>query len=161
MCAIGLLMLAGTAIQAGGAIMQGNQQAALAEAQAQAQEQAALADARASDFEVMQETRKQGLLSANARAQVGASGVALAGSPTEVLTSNAGQAAFDIQAIQYGSQLRRGQMLDQAAISRFSGKQAKQAGYIAGASALTSGMSKLYDPDRAVLLGSPFNNIFA
>ncbi|MFI0847787.1 hypothetical protein [Mesorhizobium sp. IMUNJ 23232] len=113
---------------------------------------------------MMQETRKQGLLSANARAQVGASGLALAGSPTEVLTTNAGQAALDIQAIQYGSQLRRNNMRDQAAISRFSGRQAKIAGYIDGASALTSGMSKMYDPSRteydpsrAVIFGlSPF-----
>jgi hypothetical protein len=154
MCTIALLLAGvGTAVSAAGSVMQGNQQAAMAEAQAKAQEQQALADARASDFEIMQESRKQELVAANARAQVGASGVAFQGSPTSVLTANAGQASLDIAAIRYGSQLRQNNMRDQAAITRFSGQQAKKAGLFNAGSAIVSGLSNMYDPNRAVKFG--------
>lgn len=147
------LSIAGAGMSAAGSIMQGNQQAAMAEAQAQALEQQKKAEAQASAFEQQQERRKQELQLASARAQVGASGVALAGSPTEVLTANAAQGQLDIEAIQYGSTLRQNNLGTQAGISRFQGKQAKQAGIIGAASNLVSGISNIYDPNRAVKFG--------
>jgi hypothetical protein len=109
------------------AIAQGNQQAQMAEMQAKADEQQAQADARASAYEQQQERKKQELLQANARAQVGASGVALQGSPSAVLAANAKQGQMDIEAIRYGSQLRQSNLGTQASISRYSGQQAKTA----------------------------------
>lgn len=157
MCSILALGIAGTAISAFGSIAQGVQQQQMANMQAKAYEQQAQADAQASAYEAQQERRRQNLLAANARAQVGASGVALSGSPTEVLTANARQGALDIEAIRYGSQLRQNSLKTQADISRFSGKQAKTAGFINAGSNLVSGLSNLYDPNRAVKFGrSPF-----
>lgn len=150
---ITMLAIAGAGINAAGSIMQGNQQQAMAEAQAKALEQQALADQQASAFEQQQERRKQELQLANARAQVGASGVGFAGSPTEVLAANAGQGQLDIEAIQYGSMLRQNNLGTQAGISRFQGKQAKQAGFINAASGLVSGISNLYDPNKSVKFG--------
>jgi hypothetical protein len=147
---IGLL---GAGLNAAGSLMQGSQQAAMAEAQAKALEQQAKADQQASAYEQQQERRKQELIQANARAQVGASGVGFAGSPTAVLTENAGRGQLDIEAIQYGSRLRQNNLGTQAEISRFQGKQAKQAGFINAASGLVSGISNLYDPNRAVKFG--------
>lgn len=155
MCSISLVLgLVGTAVSVAGSVAAGNQQQALAEAQAQALEQSKEADQKASAFEQMQERRKQDLAQANARAQVGASGVGFQGSPAAVLTANAGQGQLDIEAIQYGSHLRQNNLTTQAGITRLQGKQAKQAGIINGISAGISGISNLFDPNKAIKFGS-------
>jgi len=148
-----MLTIASAGISAAGSVMQGNQANAMADAQAKALEQQAQADQQASAFEQQQERRKQELIAANARAQVGASGVAFSGSPTEVLVANAGTGQLDIEAIQYGSRLRQNNLGTQASISRFQGKQAKQAGFINAASSLVTGVSNLHDPNKAVKFG--------
>lgn len=155
MCTL-VLGLIGTAISAVGSIAQGQQAAASADAQARAYEQQAVADQQAAAFEGQRERRRQELLQANARAQVGASGVALSGSPSEVLAANAREGELDIQAIRYSSQLRQNNLRTQADISRFQGKQAKTAGYINAASSVVSGLSNLYDPNRSVKFSNPF-----
>jgi hypothetical protein len=50
--------------------------------------------------------------------------------------------------MRYGSQLRSDALNTQAGISQFSGKQAKQAGYIAGASTLLSGVGSAVRMDQ-------------
>src|SRR5882757_9797180 len=104
MCTLALL---GTVLSVGGALVEGQQQKQMADYQARAYEQQAQADAQSAAFEQGQERHKQDLLQAQARAQAGASGVGIAGSPTEVLAANARQGQLDIKAIQYGSQLRQ------------------------------------------------------
>lgn len=156
MCVAAISMITGvigTAVSMAGAVASGNQQAAMAEYQAKAIEQQRDADGQASAFEQQQELRRQELQMANARAQVGASGVGFSGSPTEVFKANASQGALDIAAIQYGSALRQNNMTTQAGISRFQGKQAKQAGYMNAASSFVSGISNLFDPNKAVKFG--------
>ncbi|RUZ74072.1 hypothetical protein EN947_25550, partial [Mesorhizobium sp. M7A.F.Ca.US.003.02.2.1] len=100
-----------------------------------------------------QERYKQDLLLGQARAQAGASGVGLSGSPTEVLAANARQGQLDLGAMLYGSRLRQNNLNTQAAISRFSGKQAATASIFNAGSALVGGLSKIYDPTKAVSLG--------
>ncbi|RVD62508.1 MULTISPECIES: hypothetical protein [unclassified Mesorhizobium] len=150
MCTIALL---GIGLSVGGALMQGQQEKQMADMQAKAYEQQAQADAQASTFEQSQEKHKQDLLAANGRAQVGASGVAVAGSPTEVLAANARQNQLDLKAIQYGSALRQNNLNTQASISRFSGKQAVGASIIKAGSNLVSGITNLYDPKKAFGIG--------
>ncbi|TPJ76887.1 hypothetical protein FJ422_29710 [Mesorhizobium sp. B2-6-3] len=154
MCTFALLSFAGTAISTVGAVASGAQQQQMANMQAKAYEQQARADAQASAFEASQEKHKQQLLQAQARAAVGASGVAVAGSPSEVLAANARQNQLDLKAIQYGSTLRQNNLNTQASISRFSGKQAMGASLINAGSTLVSGISNLYDPKKAVRFGS-------
>lgn len=153
-----LLTAVGTGVSVAGSLMQGNQQEAMAEAQAKAYEQQAKAEQQASSFEQQQERRKQELQLSSARAQVGASGVGFAGSPSAVLSSNAGQGQLDIAAIQYGSTLRQNNLGTQASISRFQGKQAKQASIINAGSSFISGVSSLYDPKKSAKFGG---SIFA
>ncbi len=143
MCTLTLLTIAGTAISAGGALAQGQQAQQAADMQAKAYQQQAQADAQASAYEQQRERHKQDLLQAAARAQVGASGVGLKGSPTEVLAANAREGQLDIAAIRYGSQLRQNGLQTQGQIAQYSGKQAKTASYIAGADALASGMKSI------------------
>lgn len=150
------LTIAGTAISAGGSLMQGQQAAAAAEAQAQATEQQRQAEQQASAFEAAQEYRKQQLQLSNARAQVGASGVGFAGSPTSVLTASAGQAQLDLEAIRYGSTLRQNTLTTQAGISRMEGRAARTASFINAGSAVVGGVSRGLE-QRAVRLGrNPF-----
>ncbi len=131
----------------------------MAEAQAKAYEAQAESAQKSGAFSAMQTRHQQALDQAHARAQVGASGVAFQGSPTEVLTANAGQQELDAQAILYGSQLQQSQLYSQADISRFSGQQAQAAGYIGAASGFISGISSLYDPYKSTSLGgNPFGN---
>jgi hypothetical protein len=146
------LQLAGTAVSAAGQIAQGKNAELMGNLQQQAYNQQADAVGKASTFEQMQERRKQELAQSNARAQVGASGVGFAGSPTEVLAANAGQNELDIAAIQYGSTLKQSQLRTQGAIAAYQGQQGKQAGYIGALGTTISGLGK------AVQIGvSPFN----
>ncbi|RWD44651.1 hypothetical protein [Mesorhizobium sp.] len=150
MCTLALI---GTALSVGGALVEGQQSRQMADYQAKAHELQARADAQAAAFEQGQERHKQDLLLSQARAQAGASGVAMAGSPTEVLAANARQGQLDIKAIQYGSQLRQNNLTTQAAISRFSGRQAAASIFKAGGN-LVSGLSGIYDPSKAVTFGN-------
>lgn len=146
------LTLAGTAVSAAGSIAQGNSAKELAGFQAAAYEQQARAQQNTSAFEQLQARRKQDLAASQGRADVGASGLAITGSPTEVLVENAGQGELDIAAIQYGSTLKQNQLRTQGKISIFSGEQAQKAGYIAGVSTLLTGAGK------AIQMGvSPFS----
>ena len=158
MCTLALL---GTAISAGGALMQGVQQQQLANYQAKAYEQQAQADAQSAAFEQRQERHKQDLLEAQARAQAGASGVGLAGSPTEVLAANARQGQTDLDAIQYGSKIRQNNLYTQAALSRFQGKQAMTASIFKAGGGLVDDLSKIYDPTKSPTSSSlaPGNNV--
>lgn len=150
MCSIALL---GIGLSVGGALVQGVQAQQMANAQAKAYDQQAKADQQAAAFEAAQERRKQELLRANARAQVGASGVAFAGSPTEVLAFNARENQLDLEAIRYGSQLRQNNLRTQGDIARFQGKQAMGAAIFSAGSNFVSGLSNLYDPKRASRFG--------
>jgi hypothetical protein len=148
----------GTLVSVAGSIASGAQAQAQANAQAKALEQQAQADNQAAGYEAQRERRQQELRMANARAQVGASGVALAGSPTEVLVANAREGEMDIQAIRYGSQLRQNNLYTQAGIAKMQGKQAMTAGLINAGSGLVSGLSSLYDPQKSIKFGkSPFS----
>lgn len=138
-----LMAIAGTALSAGGALVEGQQQKQMADYQAKAYEQQAQADAQSSAFEAAQERKKQDLLQSQARAAAGASGVAIAGSPTEVLAANAKQNQLDIAAIRYGSQLRQNSLTTQADISRFQGKQAVTASIFKAGSSLFGGLKSV------------------
>jgi len=154
MCTLALL---GTVLSVGGALVEGQQSKQMADYQAKVYEQQAQADAQQATFDQSQERHKQDLLQAQARAQAGASGVGIAGSPTEVLAANARQGQVDLNAMLYGSKLRQNNLQDQAAISRFQGKQAVTSSIFNAGGALVGGLSKIYDPTKAVTLGK---NVF-
>ena len=86
---ITMMAMAGSAISAGGALAQGKQAEAMANYQAQVYQRQAQQEQQASAYEQSRERHRQELQQAAARAQVGASGVALQGSPAEVLAANA------------------------------------------------------------------------
>lgn len=136
---ITMMMIGSTALGALGSVMEGNAANEAAKMQQAAYNQQAQADAQASAFEVSREKYKQELAASSARAQIGASGVALTGSPTDVLVAQAGQGELDLQAIKYGSQMRQNQLITQGKISAYQGKQAKIAGFIGAGTKILSG----------------------
>lgn len=146
MCTLALI---GTALSVGGALVEGQQSKQMADYQAKAYEQQARAEAQSAAFDQSQERHKQDLVLGQARAQAGASGVGMAGSPTEVLAANARQGQVDLDAMLYGSQLRQNNLNSQAAISRFSGKQAVTASIFNAGNALVGGLSKIQGPAKS------------
>lgn len=155
MC-VGLETL-GIVLSVGGALVSGVQSMQMAKAQQQAYEQQARADAQASAYEAGQEKKRQQAAAAAATAQVGASGVALAGSPTEVMSANARENQMDIDAIRYGSAIRQNNFRTQGQIAAMQGKQAMVGSIFKAGSNLVSGLSNMYDPNRSANFGQ---NIF-
>ncbi len=149
---MGLMMAAGTAVSAVGSVMQGNTAKAMGELQQQAYNVQAENTRKAASFEALQSLHKSELQQAEARAKVGASGVAFAGSPTEVVVANAGQNQLDVEAIKWGSDVKANQLTTQGNFAKWSGDRAQTAGYLSGASTLFSGAG------RAIQMGkSPFS----
>lgn len=150
-----MMLVGSTVLSVAGSVMEGTAADAAGKMQNKAYEQQSQADAQASAFEIAREKKKQELAAGAARAQVGASGVALIGSPTDVLVDQAGQGQLDIEAIKYGSQLRQNQLNTQGKIAIMQGKQAKTAGYINAGINIFKGGSSIYD--RSVQMGqNPF-----
>lgn len=141
----------GIVLSVGGALVSGVQSMQMAKAQQQAYEQQARADAQASAYEAGQEKKRQQAAAAAATAQVGASGVALAGSPTEVMSANARENQMDIDAIRYGSAIRQNNFRTQGQIAAMQGKQAMVGSIFKAAGTAISGM---YDPNRAEKFGT-------
>jgi hypothetical protein len=157
MCIAAIATIASTVVGVAGAISQGNAAQAAADAQAAALQQQAEAERKAAGFEQAQTFRKQQLEQSAARAAVGASGVAITGSPTEALIANVGQNQLDLQAIQFGSTIKQNNLRTQADIATMQGKQAKTASFINAGGSLFSGISSLYDQKRSVKMGmNPF-----
>lgn len=153
MCAFAPLMLATTALSVAGSVMQGNQAAAQGEAQRASYYQAADAERRASGYEATRVFERNQRATSAAIVQVAGSGVALTGSPTEVLADNAVQTQMDIDAIRFGSQIKQGNLRTQGDLAMFSGEQRQQAGYMGAVTNAVSGLTSLYTPRNSVRLG--------
>lgn len=150
------LAIIGTVVSAGGQLAAGQAANASAQAQAQSLEQQQEAERRSAAYEITQQDRKNQLEQAAARAAIGASGVSTQGSPSAVLTANAGQNQMDLEAIRYGSALRQNSLGTQADISRMQGKQAKTASFINAGSSLIGGFSR-YSEAKGIKFGqNPF-----
>lgn len=144
MCEFATAIAIGSAVVGGAsALMQGQAAAAGGAAQQAAFDQQALAIEAAGKFEADQARRKARITQAAARAQVGASGVTVAGSPTEVLASNAEQNELDIQGILYNTRIQANQARTQGAIANFQGQQAKSASYLSAANNVFAGLKSV------------------
>lgn len=146
-------MVATTAISAFGSIMQGNQSAGAGmatrnEAYAQAER-----DRVASSYE-MTRTFEAGRRAQTAGiVQAAASGVTLAGSPTDALAEIAAQNELDIQAIRLNSVIRQQQTRRQGDLAYMTGQQRRSAGQIGALTAVAGGVSSYYNPARGVRMG--------
>lgn len=131
--------IAGTAMSAVSAIQQGKQAQASAKFKAEmAQRNATIARQQAAAEEEKQ--RRLGYMRQGAaRAAYGASGVALEGSPLDILEQSAAQEELDALNIRYRGEIGAQSAEGQAALSRMRGDQALSAGYMGAGSAILMG----------------------
>lgn len=134
--------LAGTALSAAGAIAEGNFQEAMGEAQAKASEREASEQRAASQREAIQRSREARLVLSRQQAVAAASG---AGPTDTTIMGLMGEAAaagqFNTASAIYEGESRGRALEDDAALSRFRGKQAKLASFINAGSTVLSGIS--------------------
>jgi hypothetical protein len=145
MCAFVMMALtaASTAMSAAGSIMQGQQADKMGRLQQMAYQQQAENDRVASGYEAVREFERSRAVQSQAITEVGASGVALTGSPVEALADNAVQNQLDIDAIRFGSKIRQGNLRTQGDLARITGQQRKQAGYIGAAATVLGGAARI------------------
>jgi hypothetical protein len=141
------------AMSAVGSVMQGNAAADAGKAQKDAYYQSAENERLASGYEATRVFDKNRRAQSAALTQVAGSGVALTGSPTEVLADNAVQTQMDIDAIRFGSRIKQNNLMTQGDLALFTGEQKQQAGYIGAATTAASTLATLYTPRNSVRMG--------
>ena len=142
------LMAVSTAMSAVGAIREGNAENAAARARAQATEQQAQGVRNRAQFEIAQERRAQRKALGQQVAQLGSQGTALTGQPIDLLAENAKQAELALQAIRFESEITARNQENQAALTRFGGRQARRDGVFKAGTALLSGATRIAQNPR-------------
>jgi hypothetical protein len=138
-----VLAVAGTLGSIGGALSAGNAQKAAAEQNAaMAAYEGQIAQQQAT-FEEAQLRRRTKLQLARQRAAIGASGLALEGSPLLALEDTAAEAELDALSIRYAANLAGVRSSAQAARDRAAGRAAQQQGRLDAVGAAFGGASKI------------------
>lgn len=153
MCAMAPLLIATTGLQALGSIMQGNAAADAGNAQQAAYYRAAENERLSAGYEATRVADKNKRAASAALVQIAGSGVALTGSPTEVLADNAIQSQMDIDAIRFGSSIKQENLRTQGDLAKMQGDQKQMAGYIGAATNVASGLTSLYTPRSSIKFG--------
>ena len=147
------LMIAGTALQAVGAIQQGNAQAAQYKAQAQANEYNAKVQRAQAEAAGQQWSAREDLQRKQARQVIGQqlaasaeSGVLLNGTASDLFRQSLVNAEQDALNIRYDGELNRVGLLNQAQLSDYEGaaarsaaKSARTSGYLSAAASIAGG----------------------
>lgn len=140
MALIPAVMMVGAGISAMGAISQANAAQASASYNATLREQDAGIALEQANRDAVQVRRAGQMAQGSALAGYGASGVATdEGSPLDVLAMSAGQAKLDEETVLYKGRLKATGYHNAAALERYSGKTAKEQGYLNAASYLIGG----------------------
>jgi len=140
---IGLaLTVVSTAVGVYSAYSQGQAQQKAAKYNAKVAENQATAARNAAAVREQQHRERIRQLAGTQRANSGASGIALEGSPLLVMADTLEQAELDAQRIRYGGEVSATGFESQARLQRFQGAQAAQAGMIGAGSTLLSGAAK-------------------
>lgn len=152
------LLAIGTGLQVMGAIQQASAESAAAKRQAQIDERnRVLADQdrqlaiRTSQIAAEDQNRENRRRLADMRAQMGSSGLELAGSPLDLLTDTSIEMALDTRRTEFEGRVRGREgaiemqnYADSAAANRTRAKTAKTAGYTSAGAALLTGGAKAY-----------------
>lgn len=137
-----VLSIVGGVIGAIGSIQQANAAARAADynAKVAARNRSIVLDQAASDAadKVRQNKRQMGLI----RAQYGAAGIDLAGSPLDVLTDSALEAGLSVKKIQYQGEIKATEQTDQENLDTMEAANDRAAGPISAIGSLFGGVSK-------------------
>lgn len=133
------IMAIGAVLGAASSIMSGVMQANAQEAQAAVYERQAEIEADKGRYEAgMEQDRVKKMVGEN-RAAALASGLALSGSPADVILDNTTEGEMDVQAIKYGAEIKSSNYKMQAGIARMRAGQAMAGGVIGALSPLIRG----------------------
>lgn len=140
--AIPVMMLAGTAISAVGAVSQANAQSAAAGYNAQLNQRNAVIAKQQTDAEVAQITRQSELAQGRMLAGFGASGLTTDGSALDALADSAAQAQLDIETVKYRGNLKAMGYHDNARLDEMAGDTAEKQGVLRAASEVLTGVGR-------------------
>lgn len=156
------LTVVSAGIGAGGAIYSGIQGKSAHEANAAALEVQAKARETKSQFDIDQAQQRFTKTQGAAIAQIAKSGLTV-GSFSDILSSNAGEASIEQEAIRYGANLDADGIRYRAASERTAGKSSEISGYINAAGAVVGAAGNYYKMSGystkkgATLSGGPFS----
>lgn len=134
----------GGIVGAVGAIASANAQAAAANYNAKVQERNRLAVLAQADAEAADKVRENKRVNARIRAQYGAAGIEMAGSPLDVMEDTAIEQELDVKRIRYAGELEGIQRRDQANLYRMEAKAAKTAGMFSAVGNILGGFRQAY-----------------
>lgn len=139
MCAI-----VGAILGAAASVAQGAMAAQAHSAQAAIYERQAEIENDRGEYEAgLQRDRAKQVLGSN-RATALANGLALEGTPDEVILDSTVESELDVAAIRYGAEIKSGNYRMQAGVSRMQAGQAMAGGLIGGLSPLIKGVGKTF-----------------
>lgn len=125
-----------------GAIQSAQASASASEFNAQVADNNAVIAEQNAAAEARRQRRAAGRQAARSRAQIGAAGVALEGSPLDVLEDQAMEAELDALNSLYGGRLQATNYRSQAQLDRASARSARTQGFISAGTSLLNGAAR-------------------
>lgn len=140
--AIPVMMLAGTALSAMGAMSQANARVASSEFNAQINQRNATIATQQATAEAARVARQGELSLGRQRAALGASGLTVEDSALDFLADSAAQAQLDIETVKYRGTLEAMGYHENAALDRMGARTAREQGYLQTASEVLTGVGR-------------------
>lgn len=135
--------LIGAIVSAAGSLFSGMMQAQSYKAQAAQMERQAQIERQRGEFESQRERERHRRVAGEQRAAYLASGVALEGTPTDVIIDSGQENEIDIQTIKYGAKIRADNYSYSARIAKMNAGHAMAGGAIGALSPLIGGFRSL------------------
>jgi hypothetical protein len=157
--AIPIMMVAGAAISAYGAMQQSKAQAEAATYNANRSERDAQMSLEQAGAEASMLHRRTTQQQGSLIAAYGAAGVTADGSPTEVLRMSAENASLDEQTILYRGRVKATGYGDETTLNRMGAKTATEAGYYGAASSLLTGFGRAGSSYTSASRGTPITGV--
>lgn len=157
MCDPLTLTIASTAIAAGGQLYSGMQQSQALNTQAAFSERQAVMEEQRGAYEAKRTQEQNDRKLAGMRGAYLSEGIALDGSPAEIINDSATQASLDEQAIRYGARVKAGNLKFEAAQSRSNAGSAMFGAVIGAAGTALGGFSDYQDfKSRRTSITNPY-----
>jgi hypothetical protein len=152
------LIIAGTAVQAIGAIQQGNAAKAAADYNASMLDRNAEIERSQANQREEAKRREVRQVLGQQRAAFAQSGGGMEGSAADVMQQSAINAELDALTLRYEGDIRARGMESEARMERFAGKQAQKAGYFKAAGSILSGAGAYYGAGAGVQSPAPITD---
>lgn len=151
------LPVIGGIIGAVGSLASAAAQASGMRAQAKFQERQARLEQQRGAYESARQKDANDRRLANMRSQYLSSGVALSGSPEQVIEDSATEASLDEQAIKFGSQIKADNLRFEAQMSRMNARNAMIGGGLGALSSVVGGISQAREQNaRRTMITNPY-----